>query len=166
MAIGGCSSPARSDEDGFETNESAAADLSAAPTIFALASAKEVENAQQDFARCAAALDDLEAVGKAGGVGKSYNAAKAAGRICEARVESITDVRNSAKADFRLSDCREAAWAGLDLARRELNALDQPTAENAGRLEAARGGYSSMAEACRRPDQYTLSRAIRTEKQK
>ena len=163
MTIAACSSPVQSDGNVTGTNRSdAAADPNAAPTIFALASQKDVENAQRDFAQCAEALDELGTVEKTGSVGKTYNAARAAARKCEARVQSITDIRNSAESDFRLSDCREAAWAGLDLAKGKLNEMDQPTAENSGRLETLKEGYSSMAETCLRPDEYMLSRAVRT----
>lgn len=93
-------------------------------------------------------------------IGKAFNLAKSASAVCERQLENVTDLRNSAKNDFRISTCREAIFAGMDFANGQAAALSAPSAENAGKLETLSSGYASMAESCRNPDSDLLAHAV------
>lgn len=131
-----------------------------APTVYAMATKEQVGQASAEFNRCADALADMSAAEASGSVGKTYNAANVASHVCERGVERITNIRNEARTDFRISTCRQAAFSGVELADGILKSLDQPTAENQGKVETMKSGFDALAESCRTPDADMLDIAI------
>ena len=142
-----------------ENNATESSDAS--PMIYAMATDKQVSDARSAFERCAASVVEMNAALKGGGIGKAFNVARGAKDYCQHRFETITDIANEAKTDFRISDCRQAAAAGSDFADGQMTSMNAPTAENQGRLETLKSGYEALAANCRTPDEYLLSLAVR-----
>lgn len=162
MFVSACSDTDTNSTEPTNTEADASTNLDASPTIFAEATKDQVSSAQSDFELCADAIKEMDKASDTGNVGKEYNAAKIGSSACELHVREITEMRDEAKPDFRLDECREAAMAAQDYADGLVNALDAPTAENQGKVETLKSGFSSMAQTCRSPDEYMLSRATKS----
>jgi len=150
------------DPAGFEDSAAPKAQAEPAeggpPTIYAKASADDVAETILEFEKCAEAIDYAMREGQS--AGQAFNAARAASMICEQQVQNITEARSHAP-DFRVTDCRQAAFAGHDLAESQMAMLNSPTEENQGQVEIGKHGFNALGDACRHPDEELLNQAVK-----
>ncbi|WP_288486754.1 hypothetical protein [uncultured Novosphingobium sp.] len=93
--------------------------------------------------------------------GEVFSHATDAKQICDEALGKITVIRNNAGLDFRLTDCRQAAWSGSDYADEIIKSFDKSANSDRKEIQRLQHGYSALAESCRNPDVYLLQQAIK-----